>query len=503
MLKSENKSATELLGKGYMPTDLLEGGYAVTEIIKSTCPPAKTAESCEAQKKAIIATHSNKNKRGGAIAGIVVVLLCVGIVGSYIFYRHRLRTKNQEFFKNFRSSTQRGKRELDTATRRSARGAGKGKGGRGSKRIQDTGNGGGGGSGNDGGDDAPPPLPQKAGDAAEEKREPIAKRAQNAVPADRNDGNDNVDGPPFLIQQKILWLAPASVDDHVPALPIKARDMPAAVKAHLVGQHQPNSMYQPAAADAMVKLLPPSPEKGAKQANLQIRREKAAPQIPARRAPLACQDSEGSEDEQGYFKPHSSGFSSTKQFLVSQHVPNTMYEPSNLPPDGPAVTVQPGVVIVPVTNAAYDAWAVAAAAGVESGDLYDSGDGRLQKQPTIYAIPMAKDEIATTATTATEIDTSDEDDEDYLTVAGVGSVPAKTATLRRERKLPPSPAGTAKEPARQANLQSQDSEASDDEQGYVRPIKPSSAGAPSRQINLQQVYGSSDEGGGSGSEVEI
>ena len=82
-------SATEMLSKGYTPNDLLNGGYTATTILNASCPVDERAESCEAQKSAILASTvpSQVKKRGGTVAGLVLLVL-FGLVGG-VYYAKR------------------------------------------------------------------------------------------------------------------------------------------------------------------------------------------------------------------------------------------------------------------------------------------------------------------------------------------------------------------------------------------------------------------------------
>eukprot|EP00729_Bicosta_minor_P018882 gene18882-14218_t len=87
--KAKNMSATEMLSKGYTPNDLLNGGYTATTILNASCPVDERAESCEAQKSAILASTvpSQVKKRGGTVAGLVLLVL-FGLVGG-VYYAKR------------------------------------------------------------------------------------------------------------------------------------------------------------------------------------------------------------------------------------------------------------------------------------------------------------------------------------------------------------------------------------------------------------------------------
>lgn len=110
-----------MLRKGFSPAALLEGGYAVQEIVAADCPRGTPAEEqlCENQKSAISAAGSKK-KSGGTIAAIVIVLLLV--LGGLMYQRHR--NKQAQFFREFRAATLQDKSKKKSRGRVTGRGAG-------------------------------------------------------------------------------------------------------------------------------------------------------------------------------------------------------------------------------------------------------------------------------------------------------------------------------------------------------------------------------------------
>lgn len=90
---AHNKSATEMLSKGYMPTDLLEGRYALPDVMNATCPKGEFAELCKAGKAAITPKQPKKGT-----AGIVILFLFIvgAIAGAAYKRRMLLRERAQQ-----------------------------------------------------------------------------------------------------------------------------------------------------------------------------------------------------------------------------------------------------------------------------------------------------------------------------------------------------------------------------------------------------------------------